>query len=153
MVISCRGQHLHQVADLGIRTQCLGTGHEMNGTLWELASQTLNCEHGGIAGFADAEYDFVLRVLLQAMTAEALVNFRILAFERLQNRDWREGRTNSRIRDGGSSPEKTPSTPQTGQRVGDPGQRSCASYDCQNIVQSVHFRGLDVRKQHTRPAL
>jgi len=90
MIVPSQCKHLCEIADLHIGAQNIWANHQLDFVLRELLLQRLHAGDRGIVGIADTEDDFVFRIVLQAVAAKALVNFRIDSFQRFENRNWRQ---------------------------------------------------------------
>src|SRR3989442_98798 len=78
-----------EVADLEIRTDRAAVGHELQFETGKLMSEALDDGHGGIVNVPDAEDDFKTAIILEAKTAEILVQLPVVTPQRLQYRDRR----------------------------------------------------------------
>ena len=78
-------QHLLEITDLHIRAKLVWRHNQPYRASRKLALQLLHAGNGGIIRIADAEDDFVLGIVLQAMTAETLEDVRIGSLQRLKN--------------------------------------------------------------------
>ena len=97
MFVTSLGQHLRQIADLGIRAQVLAAQHQPDRMLRKFGFKSLHKLNGRVISLTDALVDysknnFVLRIILQAMTAQTSIHFRVRAFERLEDGDGRQSR-------------------------------------------------------------
>ena len=90
MIVAGRAGHVREIADFRILAQNLGTHEQMNRMPGELFPEALDRRNGGIMLIVDSKNDFILRVLLQAVTAKALIHFRVFTLQRLQYGDWRQ---------------------------------------------------------------
>src|SRR5215469_17168787 len=88
MVMPGKGQHLNQVAGLAVVPQHVRTHQEPDVALREFFHQFVDCFNRRIVGVAHAENDFVCRIILDAVTAEALIHLRIHATQWFQDRNW-----------------------------------------------------------------
>src|ERR1700683_2396136 len=88
MVVARRRQHLLEIADLHIRSEFVRGNDQANGAGGEFPLQLLDAGDGWIIGIADAEDDFKLGIVLQAVAAEARVDVGVRALQWLQNRNW-----------------------------------------------------------------
>ncbi len=79
-------RHLDQIADLAIVAQHFRADKQANLAVGKFLDQLLHGGHGGIGGLADAEDQFIVGVVLQAMAAKALIHLGIDAAQRLQDR-------------------------------------------------------------------
>src|SRR5712692_9899288 len=84
-----------EVADLEMRTDGAAVGHELQFETGKLMAEALDNDHGGIVKVPDAEDDFKTAIVLEAKTAEILVQLPVVTPQRLQYRD---GRRNVRGR-------------------------------------------------------
>ena len=74
-----------EIAHLHIGAEYLGADNQSNVAVGEVSLQPFDRGHSGIGRIADAKNDFVFGVVLQAVTAEAFVNFRVSSLQRLEN--------------------------------------------------------------------
>src|SRR2546428_356128 len=84
-----------EVADLEIRTDRAAVGHELQFETGKLMAEALDDGHGGIVKVPDAEDDFKTAIVLEAKTADILIQLPVVTPQRLEYRD---GRRN--LRDG-----------------------------------------------------
>ena len=78
-------QHLGKIAHFGICAHILGTDYEPDEALRKFRLQASHHFCRGIVSVLDAEQDFVLWIILQAMTAKAFVHLRVSPLERLKD--------------------------------------------------------------------
>ncbi len=95
MAVAGKRRHLDQIADLAIVAEHLRADQQANLAVGKFPDQLLHGGHGGIGGFTDAEDQFVVGIILQAVAAEGLIHLRIDAAQRLQDTD---GRSDGRLR-------------------------------------------------------
>src|SRR5437899_1384202 len=84
-----------EVADFEIRADRTAVGHELQFETGKLMAEAVDDGHGGIVKVPDAEDDFKTAIILEAKTAEILVQLPVVTPQRLQYRD---GRRNVRGR-------------------------------------------------------
>src|ERR1700687_1093114 len=82
-------QHLRQVADFDVHAQVFQTEHKPDRNLRKFSLQSLDECNRRIISLADAKDNFVLGIVLQKMTAKAVIHLRISTPERLENRNRR----------------------------------------------------------------
>ena len=85
MVVLRRAQHLHQVAGLAIVTQHFRADQKANLATGKFADQPLDSFHRWIVRLTNAEDNFILWIILNAVAAEAFIHLRINAAQRLKN--------------------------------------------------------------------
>src|SRR5690349_13923112 len=92
MLIASRLRHLLKIADLYIRPKYVGADHQPDIEIGEVAPEPFHTVHRGVGRIADAEDNFVLGIILQAIAAKTLVHFRIGTLQRLKDGNWRKWR-------------------------------------------------------------
>src|SRR5436305_6843359 len=85
MLMSRRLQHWFEVAGLYVLAKFLPADDKLDTMHGKLLLQSLHTGDGGIISIADSKNNLVVRVILEAMTAEALVNLGINSLQRFQN--------------------------------------------------------------------
>ena len=70
---------IREVADLEVRADRAAIGYELQFQTGKLMSQALDDSHGGIVKVPDAEDDFKTPIVLEAKTAEILVQLPVIA--------------------------------------------------------------------------
>src|SRR5579863_261392 len=90
MIVASKLQHLLEIAHLHVCPENVGTDLQTDRTVRKFLPQLFDTGDGRIRRITDSENNFVFGIILQAVTAEALVDLRIDAFQRLENRNRRQ---------------------------------------------------------------
>ena len=77
MVVFRDWNHLRQIADFDIGSENLRTKQQTDVTVRKVTLQTLDQDKRRVIAITDSENDFVFRIVLQAVAAEALIHLRV----------------------------------------------------------------------------
>ena len=82
-------KHLQEIAHFEIHPEHVRANDETHRHVRKFLNQPLDNGNGGIVERGNAENDFVLGIILRAVTAQAFVSVRIQTAQGLQNRNRR----------------------------------------------------------------
>src|ERR1700719_4605474 len=139
VLIMSRWKHLLQIADLHIGAEFVWANDQTDPAVRKFALQLLHAGDGGVFGMAHTKNNFVLGIVLQAVAAEAFVDVRVGAFQRLENGD-----RGQRSRGGRGRPphttlaQKNESAPQANQVIDRTRDAAKDSYDLKDSDGGVN---------------